>query len=92
MQQSRKTWVEFHGGPYDGTMAEMADPFDGLVVYAPREELPDGRHRVGPARGRYVRGGKAVEDLDVIRMDWSHDVPEDLRLMEGRAVGRRNEG
>lgn len=85
------TWVAFYGGPYDGTMVEMAEPFEGMVVYSPREDLPDGRHRVGSARGRYVRGGPAIEGLEVTRMDWTNHVPDDLRTREGQIEGRPTE-
>lgn len=82
------TWVEYHGGPYDSAMEDRPEPFDAVVVYSPREELPDGRHRVGPARGAYYRRGPTVEGLEVIRMEWREGVPDDMRLMEGRVVGR----
>jgi len=86
MPEPDKTWVEFHGGPYDGTMTEIAEPFDGMLVYEPRERQPDGTYRVGKVRGRYARGGIAVEGLEVVRMDWSHRVPDDLKGMEDRRV------
>jgi hypothetical protein len=83
------TWVEYHGGPWDSAMEDKPEPFSFVVVYRPREELPDGRYRIGLARGIYRREGPVMEGLDVIRMQWHEGVPEDLRIMEGRVVGPR---
>jgi hypothetical protein len=69
-------------------MVDKPEPFDFEVVYRPREELPDGRHRVGPARGIYRREGPVIEGLDLIRMQWHEGVPDDLRPLEGRILGR----
>lgn len=69
-------------------MTLMAEPFDGIVIYGPLWDFADGTHGIGPVRGTYVRGARAIEGLDVIRMEWSHEVPHELRLMEGRRVRR----
>ncbi len=82
------TMVEYHGGPWDAAMEDRPEPFDIVVVYRPRERLPDGRHRVGLARGFYQRHGPVpVAGLeDVVRMEWHEGTPDDLRVMEGRVV------
>ena len=84
-------WVEFCGGPYEGTMTEIAESSGDIVVYGPRTNLPDGRHRVGPARGQYIRRGRVLDDLDVTRMEWTDYVPDDRKGMEGLIVGRRKD-
>jgi hypothetical protein len=76
MGQGTSRWVEFYGGPYDGTMVEMPkayapdDTTTGLIVSASREKQPDGSTVYGPPSGVYVPAGWAVDDLAVIRMDW----------------------
>jgi hypothetical protein len=58
-------------------------------VFSPLVELPDGRHRVGPARGIYQREEPPATGDQSERMQWHEgNVSDELRLMEGRIVGR----
>ena len=76
-------WVEFIGGPYDGTMIEIGDASwmergGGFVVFAKGERLPDGMFRRGGGQGHYVVAGLVDEELRIVRMQWRHDPPEEL--------------
>ena len=76
-------WVEFVGGPYDGTMAQFRnaswmDRGGGFLVDARGERLPDGTYRRGGGQGHYIVAGLVDEDLGIVRMQWRHDPPEEL--------------
>jgi hypothetical protein len=83
---SRETsrWVEFVGGKWDGTMAEVfaeygPDDQAGIVVYGPRIALPDGGFKRGDPTGHYRVDGWADEELGIILMRWDHRLPDDLK-------------
>jgi hypothetical protein len=80
--ESYDQWMEFLGGPYDGTMVSIAisnEMQDHRVeVYAPFEQwkvLPSGR-RWPLIEGHYLPVGMADEELRIVRMEWRQGKPD----------------
>jgi hypothetical protein len=66
------TWVEFYGGPWDGTMVEEKEvplPFLGKI-----NVLPKGDGSAGPL-GEYRPVGWADEELKIVRLEWHKFTP-----------------
>lgn len=86
MDHSRESsrWVEFVGGPYDGTMTEVFSEYapeagGGMIIYEKGTPRRGGVLDRGRALGHYVVEGWQDEDLKIIRMRWDHRVPDELK-------------
>jgi hypothetical protein len=87
MAKKRTRWVIYHGGPNDGQMMELpwsfsADDKLGVIVHGPDVHNEGGSFRMGPFQGVYRPSGMPVEDLDVVRLTWSHRQPKRRRLSQ----------
>jgi hypothetical protein len=68
------TWVEFYGGPWDGTMVEEKQvplPLLGRITAWPKGTKPESM-RDGSALplGEYHAVGWADEELRIVRLAW----------------------
>lgn len=76
------TWIEFYGGPWDGTMVEERFPlqFLGKITAWPRGTTPqaiaDGS--TFPL-GEYHPVAWADEDLKIVKLEW-RGIPQDTEL------------
>jgi hypothetical protein len=83
--------MEFVGGPYDGTMMQVAlsrDTDDHTIdVYAPFEqwEVLTSGQRWPVIEGRYVPAGLADKELQIMRMEWQQG-PRGDRTVRARDV------
>jgi len=78
------SWVEFFGGPWDGTMTEEKEvPLQllGKINVLPRGTNPQS-YADGSASplGEYVPVGWANEELKIVRLEWRKFSPRGKRM------------
>jgi hypothetical protein len=74
------TWIEFYGGPWDGTMVEEKQvplQFLGKITAWPKGTLPNSMHDgTSQPLGAYHPVGWADEELRIVKLEWRRIEPK----------------